>query len=219
MKEENDRLYMERALHLAEQGRGRVSPNPMVGAVLVKEGRIIGEGFHACYGGLHAERAALESCREAPQGSTLYVTLEPCCHYGKQPPCTDAVLENGIRRVVVGSGDPNPLVAGKGIEKVKAGISICIFPEGTRSKSEDETELLPFKEGSMKMASKTGCPIIPMAITGSADIFENHFPWIRSADVRLVYGEPIYPGELSKEDQKRLGSYTRLKILELLKGD
>ncbi len=120
MKEENDRMYMERALHLAEQGRGRVSPNPMVGAVLVKEGRIIGEGFHACYGGLHAERAALESCREAPRGSTLYVTLEPCCHYGKQPPCTDAVLENGIRRVVVGSGDPNPLVAGKGIEKLKA---------------------------------------------------------------------------------------------------
>ncbi len=106
-----------------------------------------------------------------------------------------------------------------GIDQIKRGISVCIFPEGTRSKSEDETELLPFKEGSMKMASKTGCPIIPMAITGSADIFENHFPWIRSADVRLVYGEPIYPGELSKEDQKRLGSYTRLKILELLKGD
>lgn len=106
-----------------------------------------------------------------------------------------------------------------GIDQIKRGISVCIFPEGTRSKSEDETELLPFKEGSMKMASKTGCPIIPMAITGSADIFENHFPWIRSADVRLVYGEPIYPGELSKEDQKRLGSYTQLKILELLKGD
>lgn len=111
---------MERALHLAEKGRGRVSPNPMVGAVLVKEGRIIGEGYHACYGGLHAERAALENCAESPEGSTLYVTLEPCCHYGKQPPCTDAILEKGIRRVVIGSGDPNPLVAGKGIGKLKA---------------------------------------------------------------------------------------------------
>lgn len=120
MKKENDRFYMERALHLAEKGRGRVSPNPMVGAVLVKEGRIIGEGYHACYGGLHAERAALENCAESPEGSTLYVTLEPCCHYGKQPPCTDAILEKGIRRVVIGSGDPNPLVAGKGIGKLKA---------------------------------------------------------------------------------------------------
>ncbi len=120
MKEENDRLYMERALYLAEKGWGRVSPNPMVGAVLVKEGRIIGEGYHACYGGLHAERAALENCLESAIGSTLYVTLEPCCHYGKQPPCTDAILENGISRVVIGSGDPNPLVAGKGIEKLKA---------------------------------------------------------------------------------------------------
>lgn len=120
MKEENDRFYMERALHLAEKGRGRVSPNPMVGAVLVKEGRIIGKGYHACYGGPHAERAALENCQESPAGATLYVTLEPCCHYGKQPPCTDAILEKGIRRVVIGSGDPNPLVAGKGIEKLKA---------------------------------------------------------------------------------------------------
>lgn len=120
MKKENDRFYMERALHLAEKGQGRVSPNPMVGAILVKEGRIIGEGYHACYGGLHAERAALENCAESPEGSTLYVTLEPCCHYGKQPPCTDAILEKGIRRVVIGSGDPNPLVAGKGIGKLKA---------------------------------------------------------------------------------------------------
>lgn len=105
-----------------------------------------------------------------------------------------------------------------GIEQIKRGISICIFPEGTRGRSADEKELLPFKEGSMKMASKTGCPVIPVAISGTADIFENHFPWIRSANVTVQYGEPIYPKELSKEDQKHLGNYTRDKILFMLNG-
>ena len=103
-----------------------------------------------------------------------------------------------------------------GIDQVKRGISICIFPEGTRNRNENEADLLPFKEGSLKIAEKTGCPIIPMALTGSADIFENHFPWIRSAHVTLQYGEPIYPKDLSKEDQKRLGSYTQRKIIEML---
>ncbi len=115
-KRMSDQDYMRRALELAEKGVGWTSPNPMVGAVIVKEGRIIGEGFHERYGEAHAERNALASCREDPRGADLYVTLEPCCHYGKQPPCTDAVLEAGIRRVVIGSGDPNPLVARKGIE-------------------------------------------------------------------------------------------------------
>lgn len=112
----SDEDYMRRALELAERGMGWTSPNPMVGAVIVKDGRVIGEGFHERYGEAHAERNALASCREDPSGADLYVTLEPCCHYGKQPPCTEAVLEAGIRRVVIGSGDPNPLVAGKGIE-------------------------------------------------------------------------------------------------------
>lgn len=103
-----------------------------------------------------------------------------------------------------------------GIDQVKRGISICIFPEGTRNRNENEADLLPFKEGSLKITEKTGCPIIPMALTGSADIFENHFPWIRSAHVTLQYGEPIYPKDLSKEDQKRLGSYTQRKIIEML---
>ncbi|WP_432630369.1 bifunctional diaminohydroxyphosphoribosylaminopyrimidine deaminase/5-amino-6-(5-phosphoribosylamino)uracil reductase RibD [Brotaphodocola sp.] len=111
-----DQKYMRIALELAKKGTGRVSPNPLVGAVLVKNGEIIGSGYHAKYGEAHAERNALASCTESPEGATLYVTLEPCCHYGKQPPCTLAVLEAKIARVVVGSGDPNPLVAGKGIE-------------------------------------------------------------------------------------------------------
>lgn len=116
---------MRLALQLAEQGCGRVSPNPMVGAVLVKDGRIIGQGYHAQYGGPHAERNALAACTESPEGATLYVTLEPCCHYGRQPPCTDAVLGAGIRRVVIGSLDPNPLVSGRGIQILREhGINV-----------------------------------------------------------------------------------------------
>lgn len=103
-----------------------------------------------------------------------------------------------------------------GIDQIKRGISMCIFPEGTRGAGGDETNLLPFKEGSLKMAEKTGCPIIPMALTGTADILENHFPLIRSAHVTLQYGEPIYPKTLSREEQKRLGSYTQTKILTML---
>lgn len=110
-----DTDYMALALSLAERGRGWTSPNPVVGAVVVKEGRVIGQGWHRRRGGFHAEREALMDCAESSAGATLYVTLEPCCHYGRQPPCTDAILEAGIRRVVVGSVDPNPLVAGKGL--------------------------------------------------------------------------------------------------------
>ena len=111
-----DADYMRLALELASRGLGRTAPNPMVGAVIVKDGRIIGQGWHARYGDLHAERNALKHCTEDPRGAVLYVTLEPCCHQGRQPPCTDAILETGIRRVVVGSRDPNPLVAGKGLD-------------------------------------------------------------------------------------------------------
>ena len=100
---------------LAKNGLGWTAPNPMVGAVLVKDGEIIGQGWHEKCGEPHAERNALANCKKSPQGATLYVTLEPCCHQGRQPPCVDAILEAGIRRVVVGSADPNPLVAGKGI--------------------------------------------------------------------------------------------------------
>lgn len=103
------------------------------------------------------------------------------------------------------------------IEKVKNGISICIFPEGTRNKGDDELELLPFHEGSFKIATKSGCPIIPMAISNSAEIFENHFPKIKPCKVVVEYGKPIYPEQLSKEDKKRLGAYTQGIILEMLK--
>ena len=116
---EQDRQYMKMALELAQKGMGFTAPNPMVGAVIVKNGRIIGQGYHRKYGGLHAEREALAACTEETEGAYIYVTLEPCCHYGKQPPCVNAILEAGIRRVIIGSSDPNPLVAGKGIRILK----------------------------------------------------------------------------------------------------
>lgn len=120
-----DREYMRRALALAEKGVGWTSPNPMVGAVIVKDGRVIGEGYHEKYGQPHAEPNALAACTEDPRGAVMYVTLEPCCHYGKQPPCVDAILEAGIRRVVIGSADPNPLVCGKGVGILKSkGVSV-----------------------------------------------------------------------------------------------
>jgi diaminohydroxyphosphoribosylaminopyrimidine deaminase/5-amino-6-(5-phosphoribosylamino)uracil reductase len=112
----DDMECMGLALELAKNGCGFVNPNPMVGAVIVKDGRVIGTGYHEQFGAPHAEINALASCEESPEGATLYVTLEPCCHYGKTPPCTEAILNAGIRRVLVGSFDPNPLVQGKGIK-------------------------------------------------------------------------------------------------------
>ena len=112
----SDTEYMKLAIKLAKKGAGYVNPNPMVGAVIVKDNRIIGQGYHETFGGMHAERNALKNCRESPIGSTLYVTLEPCCHYGKTPPCTEAIIKSGITRVVVGTLDCNPIVSGKGVK-------------------------------------------------------------------------------------------------------
>lgn len=120
-----DEKFMKRALLLARRGRGRVSPNPMVGAVIVKGGYIIGEGWHGTYGGRHAEVDALNKIKAGKnksdtKGSVLYVTLEPCAHFGKTPPCVDSILQAGISRVVIGTKDPNPLVSGKSIRKLRA---------------------------------------------------------------------------------------------------
>lgn len=114
--------YMRRAIELAKKGSGHVNPNPLVGAVIVRDGEIIGEGYHECYGQLHAERNAIANAKKrgnSLEGSTIYVTLEPCCHYGKTPPCTEAIIEEKIARVFVGSDDPNPLVSGKGFQMLR----------------------------------------------------------------------------------------------------
>lgn len=108
----------------------------------------------------------------------------------------------------------------KAIEYVKSGISICIFPEGTRNKDRDNpTSLLPFKEGSFKIASKTGCKIVPMALIGTADILENHFPWIHSTDIKLIYGEPIDVSALDKDQQKHVGAYCQTVVEELIRSN
>jgi diaminohydroxyphosphoribosylaminopyrimidine deaminase/5-amino-6-(5-phosphoribosylamino)uracil reductase len=112
---EHDQKHLSRALDLAERARGRTSPNPLVGAVVVKNGRPIGEGFHEAAGQDHAERAALSACSEDPAGATMYVSLEPCCHEGRTPPCTDAIVEAKIARVVVASDDPTPKASGRGL--------------------------------------------------------------------------------------------------------
>lgn len=122
---ENHQKYMDLAIELAKKGRGQVNPNPLVGAVIVKDDVIIGSGYHEQYGGPHAERNALAACTQSAAGGTMYVTLEPCCHHGKTPPCTEAIIENKISRVIIGATDPNPVVSGKGIELLRQqGITV-----------------------------------------------------------------------------------------------
>lgn len=133
-KNKNDEKYMRRAIEIAKKGIGWANPNPLVGAVIVKNDKIIGEGAHLKYGSLHAERNAILSAKDnlekddnidSIEGSTIYVTLEPCCHYGKTPPCTEAIIDNKIKRVVIGSRDPNPKVSGKGVRILReAGIEV-----------------------------------------------------------------------------------------------
>ena len=124
---EQDIEYMRQAIGLARKGEGFVHPNPLVGCVVVKDGRVIAEGYHEKYGGFHAERNALTRCTSDTTGATLYVTLEPCCHYGKTPPCTEIIIEKGIKKVFVGILDPNPLVAGNGVKILQnAGIDVVV---------------------------------------------------------------------------------------------
>ncbi|MGB7365412.1 MAG: bifunctional diaminohydroxyphosphoribosylaminopyrimidine deaminase/5-amino-6-(5-phosphoribosylamino)uracil reductase RibD [Carnobacterium jeotgali] len=118
-------MYMRMALDLARKGKGWTTPNPLVGAIIVKGGRVIGQGYHQKYGQPHAEVNAIASAKEDVTGATLYVTLEPCSHFGKTPPCSDLLIDKNIKRVVVGTLDPNPLVAGKGIERLRSnGIEV-----------------------------------------------------------------------------------------------
>ena len=137
---DSDRDLLHHALELAEGGRGRVSPNPLVGAVLVRDGKIVGEGYHAELGGAHAEVAAIAACRAAgrdPAGATLYVTLEPCAHHGRQPPCAEAILEAGLARVVIGCDDPSPKASGRGPGMLRDGGVEVVYadaPEATAAR-------------------------------------------------------------------------------------
>lgn len=122
-----DKKFMKMAIELAKKGKGKVNPNPLVGAVIVKNGEIIGQGYHSKYGGNHAEIEAINNATDDVKGATIYVTLEPCFHYGKTPPCVDKLISSGISKVVIGHLDPNPLVSGKSIEKLKSlGIEVKV---------------------------------------------------------------------------------------------
>lgn len=130
---DDDIMFMEEALVLAQQGEGAVNPNPLVGALIVKDDDVVAGGYHTRYRSLHAEREAFKEADAKGidcSGATMYVTLEPCCHHGHQPPCTDAIIEHGIARVVVGLNDPNPLVAGKGFQLLREkGIDVVAFQD------------------------------------------------------------------------------------------
>src|SRR4051812_28976138 len=131
---EEDRVYMRRALDLARRGWGQTAPNPMVGAVVVRDGEVVGEGYHARFGEEHAEVAALREAGDRARGATLFVTLEPCAHHGKTPPCADAVIAAGVKRVLMAIADPNPQAAG-GAERLRAaGVDVDVGMEASEAR-------------------------------------------------------------------------------------
>ncbi len=174
-----DRAHLQRALELAEGGRGRVSPNPLVGAVVVRDGQVIGEGFHAGLGELHAERAALGDCRERgeePAGATMYVTLEPCAHQGRQPPCVEAILEAGIGRVAIASEDPSEKAAGRGPGILRDGGVEVAFASGAEATAARRLNQ-PFRKHA-----RTGLPLVilkmAMSLDGQTATAPGDSPWI-----------------------------------------
>ncbi len=181
----NDEAYIQLTIELAKKGLGAVSPNPLVGAVIVKNGTIIGAGYHARFGENHAEINALNNCKESPEGAILFVNLEPCAHFGKTPPCVDAIIAAKISKVVIGSLDPNPLVAGKGLEKLKnAGIEIV---NGILDKECAELNKYFFKY------IKENKPYVNLKVAQTLDakIADNQFhsKWITSAEARTYVHE------------------------------
>jgi diaminohydroxyphosphoribosylaminopyrimidine deaminase / 5-amino-6-(5-phosphoribosylamino)uracil reductase len=182
---QQDAPHLRRALELAEGGRGRVSPNPMAGAVLVRDGEVIGEGYHAALGELHAERAAIEDSRTRgadPAGSTIYVTLEPCAHTGRQPPCTEAILEAGIARVVYASEDPTEKASGRGPGMLRDGgvtVELAGGPEAADARLLNQ----PFRK-----RARTGRPLVTykaaMSLDGRVASPTGDSRWISSTESR-----------------------------------
>src|ERR671916_997617 len=175
---EHDTRHLLRAIELAERARGQTSPNPMVGAVVVKSGRVIGEGITQPPGEAHAERAAIEDCSEDPAGATLYVSLEPCCHQGRTPPCTEAILEAGIGRVVIASEDPTKKASGRGPGILRdEGVEV-VWVDGEVAES---ARLLnqPFRKHA-----RTGRPLVifksAMTLDGKVATVTGDSQWISS---------------------------------------
>ena len=179
---QQDIEYMQRAIALAKKGAGFVNPNPMVGCVVVKDNEIIAEGYHEYYGGLHAERNALTHTTADCKGATLYVTLEPCCHHGKTPPCTDIIIEKGIKKVVVGLLDPNPLVSGKGISILQnAGIEVVTGVEVDKIKELNKVFLKYIKTKRPYVILKTA-----MTLDGKIASYTGDSKWITNEKSRKL---------------------------------
>jgi diaminohydroxyphosphoribosylaminopyrimidine deaminase/5-amino-6-(5-phosphoribosylamino)uracil reductase len=180
----SDEIFMREALRLAKKGRGSVSPNPMVGAVIVKDGAVVGRGFHEAVGKAHAEVNALRDAGDASRGATLYVSLEPCNHYGRTPPCTEAILRAGVKKVVIGMMDPNPHVRGGGAERLRReGVEVI---EGVL---EDECRYL--NRAFIKHVT-TGLPYViakaAMTLDGKIAARTGHSKWITGeASRRFVH--------------------------------
>lgn len=177
-----DERYMERALELAELGSGFVNPNPLVGAVIVKDNRIIGEGYHQLFGGPHAEINALRNAMEDVAGATMYVTLEPCSHYGKTPPCVEAIIENGIARVVIGMVDPNPIVAGNGVRILREkGIEVQTGMLEDRCRLQNEVFIKYITTGKPFCIFKSA-----MTLDGKISTYTGDSKWVSGEDSRRL---------------------------------
>jgi diaminohydroxyphosphoribosylaminopyrimidine deaminase/5-amino-6-(5-phosphoribosylamino)uracil reductase len=179
-----DLVHLRRTIEIAEQGRGAVSPNPLVGAVVVRDGRVLGEGYHAAYGAPHAERNALAACTEDPRGATLYVSLEPCCHQGQTPPCTEVILEAGISRVVVASDDPTEKASGRGLGILRdEGVEVVV------ADGEPAVRARLLNQAFRKHA-RTGRPHVlfksAMTLDGKVATRTGDSKWISGEDSRLI---------------------------------
>jgi diaminohydroxyphosphoribosylaminopyrimidine deaminase / 5-amino-6-(5-phosphoribosylamino)uracil reductase len=216
-----DRMMMQRCLELARRALGKTSPNPMVGAVIVKDGEIIGEGFHPRAGEPHAEVFALRAAGDRSQGATIYVSLEPCNHYGRTPPCSEALVKAGVKKVVVGMVDPNPLVAGGGINRLKnAGIEVIVGVEEAACKK--------LNEGFInRILHKRPLGILKYAMTldGKIATTTGHSSWISNQNarnevhlLRAACDAVIIGGNTVRQDNPHLtshqeGSHNPLRVV------
>ncbi|MBF2065217.1 MAG: bifunctional diaminohydroxyphosphoribosylaminopyrimidine deaminase/5-amino-6-(5-phosphoribosylamino)uracil reductase RibD [Calothrix sp. C42_A2020_038] len=207
-----DARMMQRCLELARRALGRTSPNPMVGAVIVKDGKIIGEGFHPKAGEPHAEVFALREAGVNAHGATIYVSLEPCNHYGRTPPCSEALIKAGVKKVVVGMVDPNPLVAGGGIAKLRtAGIEVIVGVE--------EAACRKLNEGFIhRILHRRPLGILKYAMTLDGKIATNtgHSAWITSQearnevyDIRVACDAVVIGGNTVRKDNPYLTSHNQ----------
>ncbi|HEY2638125.1 MAG TPA: bifunctional diaminohydroxyphosphoribosylaminopyrimidine deaminase/5-amino-6-(5-phosphoribosylamino)uracil reductase RibD [Solirubrobacteraceae bacterium] len=182
---DTDRIHLARAIELAEQGRGRVSPNPLVGAVIARDGTVLGEGWHSAYGHAHAEVEALAAVGDRNlAGATMYVSLEPCCHHGQTPPCTEAILAAGLTRVVVASDDPSEKASGRGLGILRdegVEVAICDGELSARARAMNQ----PFRKHA-----RTGVPWVlfksAMSLDGKVATSTGDSKWISSAESRRL---------------------------------